>query len=112
MINRVLRYLFPRRRFWSVPREISAEYDRTQITREQQLIMMCGLARDPQAAQNVFDQLKAKYGDDVYRRIELHLRRQHARTLKERFWSMMRRLLGEKEPRKYIEKRRRKEPRL
>src|SRR6056297_2062971 len=104
MISLMLRYLFPKRGLWSVPRVLSAEYERTDMTRDQQLIMMAGLARDPQAAQSVFDALRVEHGEHVYKYIEFHLRRQYARSLEERFWSMVRRILGEKEPRKYVER--------
>ena len=113
MISLMLRYLFPKRGLWSVPRVLSAEYERTDMTRDQQLIMMAGLARDPQAAQSVFDKLVIEHGDKVYETIEFHLRRQYARTLEQRFWSMVRRILGEKEPRKYVERAdKKREPRL
>ena len=72
-------------------------------------ILMAGLARDPTEAGMIFEQMKAEHGDEVFQYIQLELRRKRTKTFKERLWMLLRRALGEGEPRKY-ERRRPVEP--
>jgi len=111
MLLRILRYLYPYRKLYRVPHKITAEYDRTAMTTEAQIIMMAGLARDPDAAQTIYDDLKAEHGENVLQHIRFELRRRRAYTAKERFMMMLRGILGEHEPRKF-ERRRPPDPKV
>lgn len=110
-MNRWIRYFWPRRKMHRVPKSISAEYDRVGMTPEQQIIIMSGLARDPAEAAQVFADLEAEYGDSVFQMIRLELKRQRTKTFGERWWMLVRKVLGEEEPRKYT-KRKKPDPKI
>ncbi|MEO1440946.1 MAG: hypothetical protein AAFV33_11115 [Chloroflexota bacterium] len=101
MISQIIRYLLPPRRLSSPPKHISAEYMRGDFTTEQQLVMMAGLARDPERAAALYAELEAEHGEDVLDYIRLQIKRNRSSTIQERFLMMVRRILGEAEPRKY-----------
>lgn len=105
MLKRVMRYLYPHRRLHRVPRRITATYERDQMSIDAQLMMMAGLARDPADARRMFAQLQREHGDRVYEHIELQVRRQRASTARERFWMLVRRMIGEGEFRRYERRR-------
>lgn len=110
-MNKIILYLLPPRKLRAVPRHISADYDRPAMSTEQQLVLMAGLARDPDAAQKKWDQLERKHGENTLQHIRFLLRKRRAKTVKQRFWMLMRRLLGEQEP-VLKERRRTVEPRV
>lgn len=105
MIAKIIRYLYPRRRLHSIPKHITAEYVREQMNTDEQLIMMAGLARDPDEAKHVYQGLHQTHGNKVYRHIQLILKRKRTTTARERLMMLLRQLLGEDEPRKYARRR-------
>lgn len=105
MISKLIRYIFPPRRMYSVPKQVSAEYDRVQMTPEEELILMAGMARDPAGARAKFVELEQDYGNLVWDYINLQLRKKRTLTAKQRLWMLTRQILGEGEPRKYEHRR-------
>ena len=105
MINRLIRYLLPPLQMYSVPRRISAEYQRAQMSAEEQLIMMAGLARDPADARRVYQALERQHGDGVYEHLQLQLMRQRGQTVRQRWLTLIRTILGEGEPRQMTRRR-------
>lgn len=108
MISKFIRYLFPPRGMYRVPRHITAAYRRADMSKEEQLIIMAGLARDPPEAKRVFERIQARHGEHTYKYIQLELKRRRSQTIKERLLGMFRAMLGETEPRRY-ERRRKQE---
>jgi protoporphyrinogen oxidase len=96
-MSNIKQYFFPPRKLHQIPRHISAEYGRSEITSEQAIIMMAGLARDPEQAQQVYAGLKAKYGKDVWKHVDLEVRRLRNGTFSERLMKLMRKIFGENE---------------
>ena len=109
MIRHIIKYIYPPRRMYSIPKHISAEYDRVQMTPEEELILMAGMARDPAGAREAFVDLEQEHGNQVWQYIQLQLRKKRTMTAKQRFWMLVRQVLGEGEPRK-VERRRTIEP--
>lgn len=97
MLAQLIRYLFPKREFHRVPRKVTALYDRGELNHQQALVMMAGLARDPQEAQKVFDELYATHGDKTHEHIKLELRRKRTQSARERFIKLLRDIFGEYE---------------
>jgi hypothetical protein len=109
MIRQIYRYLYPHRKLHRVPKEVSAVYERVQMTPEEEIIIMAGLARDPAGARDTFKRLHRLHGDEVFRHVRLELRRKRHKTAGERAWMLIRQILGENEPRK-LERRRKVDP--
>lgn len=99
-MNEIIRYLFPRQRLYRVPRSVTADYTRGNMSYKQSLIIRAGLARDPQEAEEVYQKLKAEHGENVWRYVNFRLKQQRSDTFPERLLKLFRRLLGEGEPRK------------
>lgn len=97
MINKIRRYFFPRRKLHQLPKHISAEYTRRNITTHQAIIMMAGLALDPAEAQFVYDTLREQHGDKVWQYVRFEARRRRSGTFKGRLMKLMRRIFGENE---------------
>lgn len=94
---RIKDYFFPKRGLHRIPKEISAKYARNEITKAQAIIMMAGLARDPQHAQLTYENLKKQHGDKIWDYVELHVRRHRTGTFKHRLMKLMRKIFGEME---------------
>lgn len=90
-------YFFPKRKLHRIPRHISAQYARDEITKAQAIIMMAGLARDPAEAQGVYESLKEKHGDKVWDYVEFNVRRKRYGTFWQRLMKLMRKIFGEDE---------------
>lgn len=90
-------YFFPKRKLHRIPRHISALYARDEITKEQSILMMAGLARDPQEAQNIYIRLKTEHGDKIWDYVEFNVRRARVGTFQQRLMKLMRRIFGEME---------------
>lgn len=90
-------YFFPKRKLHRIPKQVSAMYARDEISKEQAIIMMAGLARDPMEAQNVYIALKEQHGDRVWDHVEFNVRRKRTGTFKERLMKLMRKIFGEDE---------------
>lgn len=93
----IRRYFFPPRKLHRIPAHISAEYERGEISRAQQIIMMAGLARDPDQAQQVYQELRNQYGEDVWDYVRLEVRRQRTGTFYDRMLKLFQRVAGEQE---------------
>ncbi|MEO0565105.1 MAG: hypothetical protein AAF125_23560 [Chloroflexota bacterium] len=105
-MNNIVRFILPRRKMWRPPRTISATYDRVNVSRQQALIMRAGLARDPAQAEQVYRRLRREHGPRVWDYVEYHLMRRRSESVGKRAVKLLRRLLGEGEPRKTIYRRR------
>lgn len=97
ILSKLIRYLYPRREFHRVPKKVTALYDRGELNHQQALVMMAGLARDPQQAQKVFDELRQTHGDKTHDYIKLELRRKRTQSPRERFIRLLRDVFGEYE---------------
>lgn len=96
-ISTIFRYFFPKRKLHRVPKQVTALYDRTQLTYQQAIVMMAGLARDPEKAQQIFDELYQQHGKDTYKHIKLQVLRNRTSSPAERFMRLMRFMFGEHE---------------
>ena len=111
MINQVIRFLYPKRGLAKAHKKITADYKRTSMTYHESLILMARMARDPMDAKRVYRQIVIKHGKNTHQFIHLQLKRQRTQTVYERFLMILRQILGEQEPQKYI-RRRKVEPRV
>lgn len=111
MLRDIIRYLMPRPRLRRVPRTISAKYQRTDITREQAIILSAGLARDPEHAQSVLNDLRKKYGAEMWRYVDKRLYQPTSTPFKVRWLRTLQFILGEDDLPKII-RRKRPDPRL
>lgn len=93
----IIEYFFPKRKLHRIPRHISAAYARDEISKAQAIIMMAGLARDPDQAQSILVDLRAKHGDSLWHHVEFNVRRQRTGTFGERLLKLMRKIFGEME---------------
>lgn len=90
-------YFFPKRKLHRIPKQISALYNRGEISKEQAIIMMAGLARDPMEAQSIYKRLKTEHGDEIWDYVEFNVRRARTGTFKQRLMKLMRKIFGEDE---------------
>lgn len=97
MSKKMRDYFFPKRKLHRIPKEISAQYARDEISKAQAIIMMAGLARDPQQAQQIYEGLREKHGNKVWDYVEFNVRRQRVGTVGQRFMRLMRKIFGESE---------------
>ena len=111
MIYSLIRYFYPKRKLFIIPKTITAKYRRDDATKEQSIILMAGLARDLDDAQAVWDELYSEYGDEIYDYIEFSIKRQYTFTFRERLFKLLRRMMGEQEP-QLMEYRRKSTPRV
>lgn len=93
----LIRYFFPRRKLYHVPKHVTALYNRGEITHEQALVMSAGYARDPQQAASVLNELRKQHGRNVWNYLLFNPRRKRVKTVYERFLTLMRRMFGELE---------------
>lgn len=94
-------YFFPKRKLHKIPRHISAMYTRNEISKEQSIIMMAGLARDPMEAQSVYEALRKEHGKDVWKHVQFEVRRKRLGTFSGRLMKLMRKIFGEREYQNY-----------
>ena len=97
MTNKMRDYFFPKRKLHRIPRHISALYARDAISKEQSILMMAGMARDPQEAQNIYEALREKHGDKIWDYVEFNVRRKRVGTFGQRLMKLMRKIFGEDE---------------
>ncbi|MEM9954342.1 MAG: hypothetical protein AAF846_22215 [Chloroflexota bacterium] len=90
-------YFFPKRKLHRIPKHITAQYARDEITKAQAIIMMAGLARDPIEAQSIYIELKQKHGDKIWQYVEFNVRRKRTGTFQQRLMKLMRKIFGEME---------------
>lgn len=105
MIKQIMRYLFPRKRLYSVPRVVSAEYYRGEISREESLVLCAGLVRDPAGARDYIARLKQLHGEKYIRAIHFELHRKSFSTFKKRLYRAFLWALGEREHNRYERRR-------
>lgn len=109
MIRQIIRYLFPPKRLYTVPKVVSAEYYRGEISRDEALVLCAGLVRDPAGARAYIARLKLKHGENYIRAIHFELHRRSFSTFKKRLYRAFLWALGEREHHTH-EYRRKSEP--
>lgn len=110
-MGKVMRYFIPKRKLYQVPRHISADYDRSRMTRQQSILMMAGYARDPQHAQRLLEELEAAHGRNLWQQVQFVLKRPFDKTFWQRLLILFRRAFGESDsPVPRYRKRRSQEP--
>lgn len=96
-MSRIIQYFFPKRKLHSIPKSITAEYNRGAISREQAILMMSGDARDPEEANKLYEELKQKHGSSAWKYVNFYVRRQRTQSFSERLMMLMRKIFGEDE---------------
>lgn len=94
-MSKLIRWFRPPQKLYRLPDHITARYAKGDISKAQAIIMMSGKARDPQQAQRILDELRAKHGNQIWEYVEYHLLQPRTQTFSERLHRLFQRMFGE-----------------